>query len=715
MTPEFHRLASDLFDQVRELPEAARSAALDAACHANPALGEHVLRMLEAHRAASAKSFLSGKAIEDASRLLNPSLTELPLAGAILGNYRVGNRIGAGGMGVVFEAHDLHLDRPVAIKVLPPSLAPKDDERIQRFQREARAASLLNHPNIVSVFDAGFDEHCSYIAMEFVDGQTLRQVVSSPAQIPDAQRLLDWLNQAAAALSAAHQAGIVHRDIKPENIMVRPDGFVKVLDFGLAKLREPDAATSPAADLRTRPGVLAGTIHYLSPEQILGEAAGPRSDLFSLGVVAYELATGVRPFEGPTDGAVFNAILHHQPPPPSAIRPKLGTQLDALILHLLEKDPDLRLQTAVDLRSSCRRISRDNVAYTAPPAPSRPRRRLLLAASAAILCGIAALLFWLTRTPPAPQVTRISRITNDGLEKEYFVTDGTRLYYSAGPQNQEIKLFQTSTTGGADPVPMPQLNGMVPLDISTDGTQLLLGQYGPNGSDENFQLWAAPSLGGAPHRLADLNADDARWFQKGEGVIYVSDNHLLTAHNDGSNSRLLATLSGKATWPVLSPDGATIRLTVNSAKFGTHLSELAANGTGQHLLFPISENEQNEQGAWTPDGKYFVFSAGLSTADLWAVHETGFRHSTHQLRLTAGPLIADHPRPTPDGRHIFFRGRLDKAELVRYHRNSDEAIPFLKRLGRHPRFDYRAYGNWITGRQHPECWVLWRCASALAK
>jgi serine/threonine protein kinase len=246
-------------------------------------------------------------------------------------------------MGVVYEAEDLRLARRVAIKILPLEMFAADRrERIQRFEREARAASALNHPNIVSIFDANFDKGCYYIAMEFVEGRTLRALIAEESKTIESKAVLELVSQTASALGAAHQAGIVHRDIKPENIMVRSDGFVKVLDFGLASVRE---TSNGASDLRTRPGHLAGTIQYLSPEQALGKAAGARSDLFSLGVVAYELATGVRPFDGPTDGAIFDAILHRIPAPPSILRPTFGDELDAMIQQLLEKDPDLRFQT----------------------------------------------------------------------------------------------------------------------------------------------------------------------------------------------------------------------------------------------------------------------------------------------------------------------------------------------------------------------------------
>jgi serine/threonine protein kinase len=238
-------------------------------------------------------------------------------------------------------------------------LAAEAEERILRFQRESRAVSALNHPNIVSIFDADFDQGFHYIAMGFVEGQTLRQLAASESSKPDGKTILDLIGQAASALSAAHEAGIVHRDMKPENVMVRRDGFVKVLDFGLAKLRHAPSDANPS-ELRTRPGSLAGTIQYLSPEQVLGKQAGPRSDLFSLGVGAYELASGVRPFDGPTDEAVFDAILNRTPELSSSVRPSLGNELDGLIMRALEKDPELRFQTANDMRAALRLLVRNS-------------------------------------------------------------------------------------------------------------------------------------------------------------------------------------------------------------------------------------------------------------------------------------------------------------------------------------------------------------------
>ncbi len=350
MTPDLHREAGDLFERLRQLPEEECAAALNQACAGRSELSDYVRQLLGADRAAADESFLAQPAIATASWVTPPPPVNLPPPGTVLGNYRLGARIGAGGMGVVFRGEDLRLDRPVAIKILSFTAGETGAEAVQRFAREARAASRLNHPNIVSIYDADFDPSCHCIATEFIEGQTLRQLLAAQPSGLETPAILDIVAQTASALSAAHQAGIVHRDIKPENIMVRPDGFVKVLDFGLAKLHDPAGTADDAADLRTRHGNIAGTVHYLSPEQVLGKPADPRSDLFSLGVVAYELATGRRPFDGPSIGAVFNAILHDAPPGPSAVRPSLGTELDSLILRLLEKAPEDRIQSASELR-----------------------------------------------------------------------------------------------------------------------------------------------------------------------------------------------------------------------------------------------------------------------------------------------------------------------------------------------------------------------------
>ena len=295
MTPDDYKRAAELFDRVRNLAPTEQANVLNQECADDSLLRQNVIRLVAADQRAEAGAFLRRPAFHDvADQVISPLPDTLPAAGTVLGKYRLDKQIGAGGMGTVFEAEDLHLGRRVAVKVLTQAATSFANERIQRFEREARAAGQLNHPNIASIFEAGSDKGFHYIAMEYVEGRTLRALITAESKHIDWKTVAELISQTASALSAAHAAGIIHRDIKPENIMLRPDGFVKVLDFGLAAVREPPS--SDGLDLRTRPEHIARTTQYLSPEQVLGNQAGPRSDLFSLGVVAYKLPLVFAPF-----------------------------------------------------------------------------------------------------------------------------------------------------------------------------------------------------------------------------------------------------------------------------------------------------------------------------------------------------------------------------------------------------------------------------------
>jgi Tol biopolymer transport system component/tRNA A-37 threonylcarbamoyl transferase component Bud32 len=679
MTPEEHQRAGDLFGQLRDLPYSSQIEALRLASEEDPDLYLRVSKLLDADRRASSNLFLERHALEDAAELLRPEPTALPPMGTQIGNYRLGKKIGAGGMGVVYEAEDLRLPRKVAIKLLPSEAFASEHskERIQRFEREARAASLLNHPHIVSILDASFDRGFYYIAMEFVDGRTLRELIEEEAPNLERSTMVELLSQVASAMGAAHHAGVVHRDIKPENIMVRPDGFVKVLDFGLATVRE---SGSDPKDLRTRTGHLAGTIQYLSPEQVLGKPATPRSDLFCLGVVAYEVATGRRPFDGPSDGFILDAILNHAPVPPSSIRPGIDHELEQMILQLLEKDPELRFQTAADLRSCCKRLARTSSqrsvpAYIRQKAKRSSIGRVTLAAAAGLVWGSAVV--WLMEAQrhisSTPLPVHFAQLTNGQGEKNSpsLNPDGKQFVYASSKGgNWDIFLQRT---GGRESVNLTK-------DSVQDDTQP---SFSPDGSHIAFRserdgggLFVMESTGENPRRLTTQGYMPS-WSPDNRRLVFATHtfsvpgeapdppSHLYLVNLDDSSTHPLKT--GDALQPSWSPHGDRIAYWGLSAGGRRDIFTIAPD-RNERPLAVTADDYLDWNPVWAPSGRqlYFLSDRGGSK-NVWRVdieEKTG-RTSGNPEPVTVPARSVGSIAIAGDGKTFIYGDSSQRATLRR--------------------------------------------------
>jgi Tol biopolymer transport system component len=442
-------------------------------------------------------------------------------SGMKLGSYEIVSRIGAGGMGEVWRAKDAKIGRDIAIKVLPASLVT-DADRLQRFEQEARAAGTLNHPNLVTIYELGTHDGAPFIAMELLEGETLRDKLDRGA-IP-ARKSIDYAVQIANGLAAAHEKGIVHRDLKPENIFAMPDGRIKILDFGLAKLTAPaDVPDDQTAKRGTAPGTVMGTAGYMSPEQVLALDVDHRSDIFSFGAILYEMLSGHRAFKRDSSVETMNAILKEDPPELSVSGVQVTPAIDRIIRRCLEKNRAERIQNARDLAFALDGLSgtSSSQAPAGTAATRSPRRSILLAAAAVTTLALMAVLFFVGRwSRPEPTQPTMRQLTfaNGTVRSARFAPDGQTIVYGAAWDGAPLKLFQRRLDG-TESVPLEYPDADL-LSISTRGELAIsLGRTFRNWLNSGT-LAKAPLLGSSYRKVLD-GVSWSDWYPGGDGLLIV--------------------------------------------------------------------------------------------------------------------------------------------------------------------------------------------------
>jgi len=573
--------------------------------------------------------------------------------GSKLGPYEVVGQIGAGGMGEVYRARDPRLGRDVAIKVLPASFSA-DADRLRRFEQEAKAAGLLNHPNITIVYDIGSHDGAPYVVQELLEGETLRAELASGRFSP--RKAIEHGIQIAHGLAAAHDKGIVHRDLKPENVFVTKDGRLKILDFGLAKLTEIGAGSGPQTNLPTatagtEPGMVMGTLGYMSPEQIKGKPADGRSDIFAFGAILYEMLSGRRAFHADSAGETMAAILKEDPPDLSVTNQAISPGLERVVRHCIEKNPERRFHSAHDLAFDLEALSAPSAVsgslYATPDRPrARARFRRLAGGVALLAAGLVAGTILGGSESHFPLNFKRLTFRRGFLSGARFAPDGQTIVYSAAWDGAPSRIFTTRLEGKeATALPLPPAKL---LAVSSRGELAILldPMVDYNFYNQRGTLAVVSLSGGSPRELL-RDVKWADWDPEGKNLAVV--------RLEGPRQRLEyppGRLRHESTvWitsPRIAPQGGRI-VFYEGLPFNGYSMTLIDAANRKQLLGPVLDDWWAS--AWSPDGQEFWFPAAhggqASESPITAMDMSG-----KERVLDRGPFTADLDDVTPDGRAL---------------------------------------------------------------